>query len=275
MVEIKAGSFQMGQAGIPSVPEHRVTLTKGFYIGKYPVTQGQYQTVMRENPSQFQAPVSPEGSTKNRPVEMVSWYDAIVFCNKLSVKEGLTPAYIMDGLGGETTDTPKWGSVPKKDKNPLPAAMARWENVKIVEGSTGYRLPTEAQWEYACRAGTTTAYNTSDGVLSGNVGWYKDNSDRRTHSVGEKPANAWGLFDTHGNVYEWCWDRYGAYEAGAQTDPTGAVSSNTRVLRGGSWVVESRNLRSAERYNLDPIMGTSHTGFRIVRPLEEAQAAQQ
>jgi formylglycine-generating enzyme required for sulfatase activity len=258
MVRINGGTFQMGspeteKSRNSNETQHSVTLT-GFYMGKYPVTQAQYEAVMGTNPSRFVTPVSPETSTANRPVEWVWWYDALVFCNKLSMNESLTPAYRING----STDPATWVSI---------SDAAIWNAVEIVAGSTGYRLPTEAQWEYACRAGTTTAYNTG-ATISDNTGWYSSNSGSRTHSVGEKPANAWGLHDMHGNVYEWCWDWYGSYASGTQTDPTGAVSGDSRVLRGGSWNESlGHYLRSACRAYVDPNeTRLSLIGFRLSRP---------
>jgi formylglycine-generating enzyme required for sulfatase activity len=263
MVWIQPGTFQMGSP--ESEPgrgtnetQHSVTLTKGFYMGKYPVTQGQYEAVMGNNPSMFKVDgygtgLTPSAlgsitDTANFPVEQVTWYDAVEFCNKLSVLEGLTPVYTITGRSPATgypitaaTVTPNWSA-------------------------NGYRLPTEAQWEYACRAGTTTAYNTG-ATIGNNTGWYTNYSVNRTHSVGEKPMK-WGLYDMHGNVWEWCWDRYGTYASGAQTDPTGAVSEYSGgVIRGGSWYEHYEALRSACR------VGISHAtqaggdiGFRLVRP---------
>jgi formylglycine-generating enzyme required for sulfatase activity len=260
MVWIQGGTFTMGSPTNesyhdPDETQHQVMLT-GFYMGKYPVTQAQYQAVMGTNPSGFTVPFFPETSTANQPVENVSWYDAIVFCNKLSISEDLTPAYRIS----ESTDPENWGTVPT-------SSNATWNAVEVVTGSAGYRLPTEAQWEYACRAGTTTAYNTGD-TISDNTGWYSTNSGYRTHTVGEKPANAWGLYDMHGNVWEWCWDWYGTYAIGAQTDPTGPASGRSRVQRGGSWGSIGQYLRSAFRSSYDTSDRQDYFGFRIVRPSE-------
>jgi len=260
LVSIPAGTFMMGSP--TSEPnrysdetQHSVTLSR-FKMGKYQVTQEQYRAVMGSNPSNFKSAVTGESGTPGKlPVEKVSWYDALVFCNKLSIKEGLTPAY---SISSKTNPT-DWGTVPT-------SSDATWNAVVIVAGSTGYRLPTEAQWEYACRAGTTTAYNTGASI-SDNTGWYDKNSGSKTHQVGLKSANAWGLYDMHGNVTEWCWDRYGSYSSGSQTDPTGAVTGSLRVRRGGSWYnIYVEVLRSAFRVYDSPIARNDYVGFRLVRP---------
>jgi formylglycine-generating enzyme required for sulfatase activity len=258
MMQIPAGDFIMGQIGL-AAPTHKVTLS-GFYMGKYQVTQEQYQAVIGTNPSDFKTSgtsVTGESGTPGKlPVENVSWYDALVFCNKLSVKEGLSPAYSISG----STDPADWGTVPTNSD-------AIWDAVIIVTGSNGYRLPTEAQWEYACRAGTTTAYNTGD-TVSDNTGWYGKNSNSMTHRVGLKPANAFGLYDMHGNVFEWCWDWHGVYVSAAQTNPVGASSGSYRVIRGGSWLnVSADNLRSAYRGSHAPNSWFMDLGFRLIRPL--------
>jgi len=264
MVTIPAGTFMMGSpASEPNrysnETQHSVTLSS-FKMSKYQVTQEQWEAVMGigTNPSFYhggagQEPAVGENQGR-RPVEQVSWYDALVFCNKLSIKEGLTPAYSISGK----TNPADWGTVPTNSD-------ATWNAVVIVAGSTGYRLPTEAQWEYACRAGTTTAYNTGD-TISDSTGWYSNNSGSKTHEVGKKPANAWGLYDMHGNVWEWCWDWYGSYSSGAQIDPMGASSGTYRVLRGGSWFSSAERLRSAIRYYYSPYIRDGDLGFRLVRP---------
>jgi len=258
MVSIPAGTFTMGSPTSESgrysdETQHPVTLN-GFYMGKYQVTQEQYQAVMGTNPSSFSSSPQAGEIQGKRPVERVSWYDTLVFCNKLSVMEGLSPAYRING----STDPAVWETAPTSDN-------ATWNAVEIVAGSTGYRLPTEAQWEYACRAGTTTAYNTGN-TISDNTGWYSSNSGSKTHEVGKKPANAWGLYDMHGNVYEWCWDWYGYYSSSAQTDPLGASSGTDRVRRGGSWFPSAEFLRSAARDGDYPGVRGYDLGFRLVRP---------
>jgi formylglycine-generating enzyme required for sulfatase activity len=231
-VAIPAGTFTMGDAnGDDDETPHQVTLTKSFHLGVYEVTQEQYERVMGTNPSKFEGP--------QNPVEHVSWGNAVEFCRKLSE---------------------------------LPA-----------EKSAGhvYRLPTEAEWEYACRAGTTTKYSFGDSESElGDYAWYSSNStypksdgfwsglfkDSRTHHpVGEKKPNAWGLYDMHGNVFEWCQDWHGYYPSGSVTDPTGAASGSVRVCRGGSWVSFSVNCRSAYRYWYSPDYRDYFLGFRVLR----------
>jgi formylglycine-generating enzyme required for sulfatase activity len=262
VAQIPAGTFTMGSpAGEPNRysdegPQHSVTLS-GFYMGKYQVTQEQYQIVMGSNPSNFKSAVAGESGTPGKlPVETVSWYDALVFCNKLSMMEGLSPAYSISG----STDPAAWGTVPT-------SSNTTWNAVVIVSGSNGYRLPTEAQWEYACRAGTTTAYNTG-AAISDYTGCYTSNSGSKTHQVGLKSANYWGLYDMHGNVWEWCWDWYGEnyYSSSPANNPMGASSGASRVRRGGSWDSSAENLRSAYRVNSYPHIRGGSIGFRLVRP---------
>jgi formylglycine-generating enzyme required for sulfatase activity len=260
MVSIPAGTFTMGSPETEAnrytdETQHQVTLTKGFYMGKYQVTQEQYQAVMGSNPSYFTTAVDGESGTPGKlPVEQVSWYDAIVFCNKLSAMEGLSPVY---SIGGKT-DPAQWGTVPTSSNK-------KWNKVEMVPGADGYCLPTEAQWEYVCRAGTTTAYN-SGAVISDDTGWYDANSGEKTHQAGLKPANTWELYDMHGNVWEWCWDRFADYSSEAQTDPAGAVCGASRVVRGGSWVSPAECVRSAYRGASTASCRNDLIGFRLVRP---------
>ena len=218
---IPAGEFMMGFQATEAAredyePQHRVSITKPFYMGVTEVTQEQYQKVMGTNPSEFKGP--------QNPVETVRWTDAVEFCRKLSA---------------------------------MPAEKA---------AGRVYRLPTEAEWEYACRAGTKTTYGFGD-VASGlgAYGWFEGNSDSKPHPVGEKKPNAWGLYDMHGNVWEWCQDRYGEYPSGSATDPTGATSGSVRVFRGGGWRDGAGGCRSALRFRFTPGIRSSILGFRVLR----------
>ena len=264
MVLIPGGSFIMGSdtegaaACIAPRPERTVNVDS-FYIGKYQITQAHYYEVMGINPSYFQGASIVTGvNGNNLPVERVNWYNAVEFCNKLSERDGFNPAYDIDkdkkdSNNTEETDTIKW-------------------TVKLIDGADGYRLPTEAQWEYACRANTTTAYYTGD-TISNNTGWYGDNSGGRTHEAGKKPPNAWGLCDMHGNVWEWCWDfvNYGGdnyYDFAPNPDinPLGLDSGNRRAERGGSWRSPPNRVISSYRERYRPHNSGNDLGFRVVRP---------
>ena len=238
MVRINGGTFTMGSpANEPrrdsdEGPQHQVTISSSFYMGKYEVTQREYQEVMGTNPSRFKG--------DNLPVENVSWFDAVEYCNKRSQREGLTLAYTISGSGDNRT--------------------VAWNR-----SANGYRLPTEAEWEYACRAGTTTAYNTGASI-SNNTGWYDANSAGSTQEVGLKQANAWGLYDMHGNVKEWCWDWFRNYPDGVQINPIGASSGSYRVFRGGDWYYSVQYVRSANRdYTTPSSYGNGILGFRVAR----------
>jgi formylglycine-generating enzyme required for sulfatase activity len=265
MVQIDAGTFFMGSPETEAdrqtnETQHSVTLTKGFYMGKYEVTQEQYDAVMGSNPSYFKTALTGEdGTPGKRPVEYVSWYNAIVFCNNLSVAEGLDPVYSISN----STDPDDWGAVPTTSSN------ATWDQAVMDKSKNGYRLPTEAEWEYVCRAGTATAWytgNAEDGTPHLNTAaWYSNNAGSKTHQVGLKTANAWGLYDMHGNVFEWCWDWYKEDITADNTDPTGAVTGTNRVRRGGDWDYDAQHLRSAYRGAYNPYFRSSIIGFRLVR----------
>ena len=252
MVYVPGGSFEMGQelgtAGYgDGTPVHTVTLT-GFYMGKYPVTQAQYQAVMGSNPS------SGYGVGNNYPVYNVSWYDAIEFCNALSIKEGLSPYYTIDKVNKDPNNTEMWDDI-------------KWT---ITRNSTaiGYRLPTEAQWEYAAKGGNGTPgnYTYSGSNTISDVAWYWNNSNGMTHEVGKKAPNGLGIYDMSGNLWEWCWDWYESYSSEAQSDPVGAASGDCRVLRGGSWFDGASKARSVHRSAYGPYLSSSDVGFRLVRP---------
>ena len=221
--------------------QHEVKIND-FCIGIYQITQDEYEAVMGYNPSNFKG--------ANLPVENVSWYDAIEFCNKLSLKEGLKPVYSIDKSHIDINN---------KSENDFIRWTVNWDR-----NSNGYRLPTEAEWEYACRAGTNSSFNTGDIITSNNA-----NFDaclyEKTINVGSFAPNSWGIYDMHGNVEEWCWDWYGNYSSQEQNDPTGAAFGDGRVLRGGSWSDEGQCIRSAYRYYGAPSNHDYDSGFRIVR----------
>ena len=234
---IQAGEYKMGspdsykQADGDERPQHLVRITRPFYLGKYEVTQGQYRAVMNENPSVF------KGSDE-LPVENVFWLDAIKFCNKLSEREGRKPSYQIAG-----------------------------QEVSIA-GGDGYRLPTEAEWEYACRAGSETVFPFGDdaGAL-GEYAWYDKNAEKRSQPIGRKRPNAWGLYDMLGNVWEWCGDWHAEkYDATSPaSDPTGPTSGSRRVIRGGAWYYDQRASRPADRWCFSAVKDRfSALGFRVV-----------
>ncbi len=237
LVRINPGSFLMGSpdddkgAGNAEKPQHQVRITRPFLLGIHEVTQGQYQAVMGENPSKFKG-------SDDLPVEQVSWLDAVLFCNKLSEQEKKTPFYRINGT--EVT----------------------------IAGGNGYRLPTEAEWEYACRAGSTTLHPFGDDVSKlGDRAWFIDNSESKTHPVGQKRPNAWGLYDMLGNIWEWCADwydeKYYASSPSVAVDPPGPPKASFRVFRGGSWNGDARRCRPASRIRSAPESRYYSLGFRV------------
>jgi uncharacterized protein (TIGR02996 family) len=237
---IPPGTFLMGSSldegqRVANETPHRVTLTQGFALGIHLVTQTQWQAVMGKNPSHFKG-------DPLLPVDGISWFHAVTFCNKLSNKDGKKPYYRIDG-----------------------------ENVSIL-GGTGYLLPTEAEWEYAFRVGTTTPFhfgNTISTKLANYRGEFvygrgvKGEYRRQTTPVGSFPANAWGLFDMHGNLLEWCWDRSGDYPEKGVADPQGAATGHYRVMRGGCWHHHPWLCRSAHRNGYAPFPLSKGRGVRV------------
>lgn len=251
-VLINGGIFEMGSPDSENWRsddelQHTVTVSD-FYMSVYEVTQAEYASVCGEFPGSF--------SGDNLPVEMVTWFDAIHYCNARSEKEGLTPAYTVDG-----------------------------QSVTWNRSADGYRLPTEAEWEYACRAGTTTPFNTETSISAEEANYYghypyeiegnyfsqenlttKPGQYRQTTvAVDSFSPNQWGLYNMHGNVGEWVWDYYGDYSTEDQTDPVGPETGTLRVYRGGGWNDFAKNMRSAYRAALAGSKGSFNIGIRLVR----------
>lgn len=250
-VYIEGGTFQMGspkKENWRSKDEKRHSVTvSSFYMSAYEVSQAEYRKVMGKNPSRF--------SGKNLPVETVSWMDAVRYCNARSRQEGLTPVYKISG-----------------------------KNVTWNRNANGYRLPTEAEWEYACRAGTKTPFNTRTSISAKEANYYghypyeiEENYfteekletkpgiyREKTVSVKSFSPNAWGLYNMHGNVSEWVWDYYAAYGK-KKNNPTGPKNGTLKVYRGGGWNDFAKHMRSAYRATLNPDMSSFNIGIRLVR----------
>ncbi|MBR0391324.1 MAG: SUMF1/EgtB/PvdO family nonheme iron enzyme, partial [Oscillospiraceae bacterium] len=256
-VRIDGGSFLMGSPEsenwrIDDEKQHEVKVAS-FYIDPFETTQKDYERLMGVNPSTF--------TGERLPVENISWLDAVLYANKKSEAEGLLPAYTITN-----------GSV-------------SWDR-----SANGYRLPTEAEWEYACRAGTATPFNTekslsaeeanfyghypyeieenyfNNSVLEARPGEYR----QTTLEVGSFEPNAWGLYDCHGNVNEWCWDYYGAYDVSETDNPTGAQAGTRHVYRGGGWNDFAKNMRSAYRAAGQTDMTSYNLGVRLVRNADDS-----
>ena len=215
------------------------------------------------NPSSFTSNPADGEVQERRPVERVSWYDAIVYCNLLSMKEGLTPCYTIKSF----TDPADWGTSPGSTSA---EDYTDWESVTCNFDADGYRLPTEAEWEYAARGGQVGISDGSwNNTYSGsntpeNVAWYSGNSDKKTHEVGKKQSNSLGLYDMSGNGYEWCWDWRvsSGYPSGTE-DPAGPVTGSERVVRGGGWFISYWPV--SDRSSRDPCNWGYGDGFRLVR----------
>lgn len=239
MTLVQGGSFKMGDSfeGIfeDELPVHEVTLSD-FFVSTYEITQNEWETLMGENPSQFKG--------GENPVESISWFDAVEFCNKLSEKHKLTPCY----------------------------TMGRNKLVKWNKEANGYRLLTEAEWEYIAKGGNQNkGYVYAGSNSPDEVAWYKGNSLSKTHPVGMKMPNEIGLFDVSGNIWEWCWDWYtnSSYSDDAnKVNPSGVPYATERCRRGGGWAVIAKSCRNSNRLGSPPHMSFNDVGVRIARNAE-------
>ncbi len=238
MVTVHGGTFRMGspeadpEAYENEKPQHTVTVS-AFCISRYLVTRQLYREILGQAPATW----GEDTDDERFPANEVSWFDAVAFCNALSAHVGLQPCYHITG-----------------------------QHVEWDTSADGYRLPTEAEWEYACRAGTTSAWFFGDDPTAlGRYAWFTGNSGDRVHPIGEKEANPWGLHDMIGNVWEWCWDCYNTYLTGVVCDPPGPKDGICRTRRGGSAWIDPCDLRSACRDWDKPEFQFCDFGFRCVR----------
>jgi formylglycine-generating enzyme required for sulfatase activity len=240
----------------PEAKEHTVQLTRAFFLSDREISIGQFQQFINdanypkgEKPEKWQGADAKISSTPDHPVQRVDWYDAVLFCNWLSHKEGRTASYERTG---------------KKEKVKLGDSEHERDVWRVVGDATGYRLPTEAEWEYSCRAGTTTEFTSGNDEEM--LRKYAVFQSSYPASCVNKLPNGWGLFDMHGNVWEWCWDGFGPYDTKSPAvDPTGAVGVPNRVNRGGCWFDVAVIVRASFRDSDPPVRRNNNLGFRVAR----------
>ncbi|MEE0132301.1 MAG: formylglycine-generating enzyme family protein [Treponema sp.] len=238
--------------------EGRAVSLTSFQMCRNPVTQELFELVMGYNPGNANWLSSSQENTKLFPVNNVNWYEAIVFCNKLSTLMGFRPCYTISG----TTDPDTWGEIPTTNN-------VLWNSVTWDTDADGFRLPTEAEWEFTARGGDPDSiswkfpYAGSSSVDE--VAWFKDNSDSNLHQVGLKKSTTSGVNDMSGNVYEWCWDWFSRIPPQEQVNPMGPNSGTNRVRRGGSWLNYARSCTVTYRNCDSPETVYGNIGFRLAR----------
>lgn len=238
MVRIEPGTYTRGDdVDTYAQPKHLVTITKAFWIGKYELLGSEYNKVMGEGADYYES--------ERHPLDSVNWFDAVEFCNKLSEYEGLTPVYTING-----------------------------EDVSWDQNADGYRLPTEGEWELACRGGTNTVLYNGDipeinsepyrHPLLDEIAWYAEPTGT-PYPVGLKQPNQFGLYDMIGNAVEWCWDWAAPYTAEAKVDPVGPETGRQKIFRGGAVSTRANNSHCGKRFDVNPIGASTGTSLRIVR----------